>query len=422
MIRREPLGDERACRFLVYALCAVYFAGYFARLDYAVVIAEIVRSEGLLKSDAALATTACFATYGAGQLVSGWLGDRVSPRRLIFGGLAASAVCNGLIPLCSGVGGMVAVWAVNGLAQSMLWPPMMRLMTGYLPPPWVEKGCVDTLVASSSATVLLYLAAPLVLRLGSWRRLFVLAAALSGAVALGWLLSMGRFERLHGAPAAWRREAESAPGGAGLSMTALLTEGGLLFAMFAIVMQGTLRDGVTTWLPSYLTEVFRLPTGSSILSSVIIPLFSIVSVRISVAVKRKFFGGGEIRCSRFLFRLGAVLSLLMAALFTTSAACSAALAAALTGCMHGVNMMLICNLPARFAATGKVSLISGVLNACTYIGSALSTYVFALAAQSLGWRATVVCWAGVCILGAAACTLGGPRCRRMLAGLAEDAE
>ena len=424
MIRREPLGDEGACRFLVYALCAVYFAGYFARLGYAVVIAEIVRSEGLLKSEAALATTACFVTYGAGQLLSGWLGDRVSPRWLIFAGLAGSAACNGLLPLCPGVGSMAAVWAVNGLAQSMLWPPMMRLMTGYLPAAWVEKGCVDTLVASSSATVALYLTAPLVLRLGSWRRVFFLASALSGAAAMGWAAAMGRFERRHGAPAVWRREAESAPsrGGAGLSMASLLTEGGLLFAMFAIVMQGTLRDGVTTWLPSYLSEVFRLPTGSSILSSVLLPLFSIFSVRVSVAVKRRFFGGGEIRCSRFLFRLGAALSLAMAALFTASAACSVALAAALTGCMHGVNMMLICNLPARFAATGKVSLISGVLNACTYIGSALSTYVFALSAQSLGWRVTVLCWAGVCVLGAAACTLGGPRCRRMLAGLEKGTE
>ena len=112
----------------------------------------------------------------------------------------------------------------------------------------------------------------------------------------------------------------------------------------------------------------------------------------------------------------------MAALFTASAACSVLLAAALTGCMHGVNMMLICNLPARFAATGKVSLISGVLNACTYIGSALSTYVFALAAQRFGWRVPVLCWAGVCVLGAAACTLGGPRCRRMLAGLKKGME
>lgn len=422
MIRREHLEDERACRFLVYALCAVYFAGYFARLDYAVVIAEIVRSEGLLKSDTALATTACFVTYGAGQLLSGWLGDRVSPKRLIFAGLAGSAVCNGLLSLCSGVGSMTAVWAVNGMAQSMLWPPMMRLMTGYLSAPWVEKGCVDTLVASSSATVTLYLTAPLILRMGSWRWMFRLAAALSGAAALGWLLSMGRFEKRHGAPAAWRREEESAPGGVDLSMASLLTEGGLLFAMFAIVMQGTLRDGVTTWLPSYLTEVFHLPTSSSILSSVLLPLFCVFSVRISVAVKGRFFGGGEIRCSRFLFRLGTVLSLLMAALFTASAACSVLLAAALTGCMHGVNMMLICNLPARFAATGKVSLISGVLNACTYIGSALSTYVFALAAQRFGWRVTVLCWAGVCVLGAAACTLGGPRCRRMLAGLKKGME
>lgn len=419
MICRGPLQSGKACRFVVWALCAVYFAGYFARLDYAVVIAEIVRSEGILKSDAALATTACFVTYGAGQIFSGWLGDRISPKWLIFTGLAASALLNAALPLCPNVGSMVAVWACNGVAQAMLWPPMMRMMTGYLPGEWVEKCCVDTLVASSSATILLYLAAPVVLGIGSWRVLFALAAGISGAVALGWILAMGAFEKKHGVVAVGPRAASGNSAeetGGGFSMMALLTEGGLLFAMTAIVMQGTLRDGVTTWLPSYLSEVFRLPTASSILSSVIIPIFSIFAVKVCAALNRKFFRE-ELRCSRFLFCLGGALSLAMAVLFTTSAACSALLAATLTGCMHGINLMLICDLPARFTATGKVSLISGVLNACTYIGSALSTYVFAVIAQSFGWRVTVACWVGVCVLGAGACAIGGPRCRRWLAGM-----
>jgi len=415
----EPLQSRRACRFVVWALCAVYFAGYFARLDYAVAIAEIVRSEGILKSDAALATTACFITYGVGQIFSGWLGDRVSPKWLIFAGLAASALCNASLPLCPTVGAMVAVWACNGMAQAMLWPPMMRMMTGYLSGEWVEKCCVDTLVASSSATVLLYLAAPAALGIGSWRVLFGLAAGLAGAVAVGWLLSMGAFERKNGVVAVGRRPASGngqEENGKDFSMGALLTEGGLLFTMAAIVMQGILRDGVTTWLPSYLSEVFHLPTASSILSSVIIPIFSILAVKLCAAVNRRFFRE-ELRCSGFLFCLGGALGLALAVLFTTSAVCSALLAAALTGCMHGINLMLICDLPARFTATGKVSLISGVLNACTYIGSALSTYVFALIAQSFGWRVTVVCWIGVCAVGAVACAAGGPRCRRWLARL-----
>ncbi len=52
---------------------------------------------------------------------------------------------------------------------------------------------------------------------------------------------------------------------------------------------------------------------------------------------------------------------------------------------------------------GKVSTASGVLNACTYVGSAVSTYVFALVADSSGWGATVGMWAAIAAAGVIIC-------------------
>ena len=51
-------------------------------------------------------------------------------------------------------------------------------------------------------------------------------------------------------------------------------------------------------------------------------------------------------------------------------------------------------------------MISGLLNACTYIGSALSMYGVALIADRFGWTVTESLWCGVALLGtlcAAAC-------------------
>ena len=71
-----------------------------------------------------------------------------------------------------------------------------------------------------------------------------------------------------------------------------------------------------------------------------------------------------------------------------------------TGCMHGANVMLICMLPPYFLKTGHVSLVSGVLNACTYVGSALSIYGVAVITENSGWGTTVKIWAAVAALGA----------------------
>jgi OPA family glycerol-3-phosphate transporter-like MFS transporter len=86
-----------------------------------------------------------------------------------------------------------------------------------------------------------------------------------------------------------------------------------------------------------------------------------------------------------------------------NAALSVFFSALLTGCMHGVNLILICMLPAFFRDTGKVSTISGVLNACTYVGSALSTYGTALLTEEFGWSVTLVLWVGIATAGAVIC-------------------
>ena len=73
--------------------------------------------------------------------------------------------------------------------------------------------------------------------------------------------------------------------------------------------------------------------------------------------------------------------------------------------MHGVNLILICMLPPYFKGTGKVSTISGLLNSCTYIGSALSTYGVAVLTENCGWNVTLAVWAGVAVLGTAMCLI-----------------
>lgn len=414
---REHLTDNRVCAALTALLAMVYFASYITRLNYAAVIAEIVASEGILKSEAALATTASFITYGVGQLVSGWLGDRVSPKWLLVFGLLLTACMNLTMPAVSGVGAMVAVWGVNGFAQSLLWPPIVRLMAAYFDRDWYDRACFYTLVGSSSANILLYVSAPLVIRTVGWRGLFYICAAGALAVCAVWIFCMGAFEKKHGVVVQTRTRRTAmntaAPGDtAGISLKTLIFAEGLLFVLVGIVMQGILKDGVTTWLPSYLVEVFHMDTGSSILSSVILPVFSILTFKVCGWLNRKTVDN-EILFSVILFGIGSLCALALAALFDTNAAVSVVLVAFLTGSMHGVNLMLICNLPARFADTGKVSLISGVLNACTYVGSAISTYGFALIAQAFGWRTTVVCWAFIAATGLVMCVLGGRKCKRI---------
>ena len=91
----------------------------------------------------------------------------------------------------------------------------------------------------------------------------------------------------------------------------------------------------------------------------------------------------------------------------------------ITGCMHGINMLLISRLPAFFAQYGRVSTISGVLNTFTYIGSAASAYGFAAVSQRMGWTFTIGMWAVIALLGAACCGGSIRRWKKFISASAE---
>lgn len=72
--------------------------------------------------------TGCFVTYGIGQLLCGFLGDKFQPRKMIFTGLAATSLCNLLAALFPRMEVIIPLWCLNGFFQSMLWPPLVRIM------------------------------------------------------------------------------------------------------------------------------------------------------------------------------------------------------------------------------------------------------------------------------------------------------
>jgi len=86
----------------------------------------------------------------------------------------------------------------------------------------------------------------------------------------------------------------------------------------------------------------------------------------------------------------------------------------LAGTMHGVNLLLVCMLPPYFAKGGKVSVVSGLMNSVTYVGSALSAYVIPLATENAGWHVTLLLWLAMAVLGTVMCLICIPSWKKMV--------
>lgn len=378
----------------------IYFGSYITRKNYAIVIAEIIAAEGIGDADAALADTLALISYGIGQVVSGILGDRFKPKTLITCGLTATTIINFLMVVVSDPFVRAVLWCINGFAQSMLWPPLVRIMAAAMNEEEYNKTCVNVNVAGIGGTVFVYLTASLLwIPYFSWKYVFVASAVLCAIIDVVWLLFANKAPQ----PGPTKRTKQEIAPENRLSKRKLLSSGILLIAV-AIVMQGALRDGVSTWVPSFMMDTFGVDSHNAILKSVLIPVVGMLFLKIAQFVQKKFVSD-EILAATAIFVAGLAFSVVLFFTYDKNEYISLALAAIITGCMHGVNLFLVCVVPAKFEKYGIVSTMSGLINSLTYVGSALATEGFALTKQYAGWTVTIGSWLLIAAIGIACCLL-----------------
>ncbi|MBO5052105.1 MAG: MFS transporter [Clostridia bacterium] len=391
------------------ALCSLlYFTSYFTRKNFAAVMVEMI-SIGLFdKESAGMIVSALFITYGAGQILSGFLGDRFSPSHLIVCGLALTTVCNLAMPHAAGKAWLcMVIWGVNGLAQALFWPPLVRLLSENLTHDGFVRANLVVTAAAHSATILIFLFTAFCLSFVDWRTAFYGPAVLSGAMLVLWLAGM-RLLRPARKKSRQVQDPIKTEVIGGRQFMPLLLAAGLVPILLVIVLQGYLRDGIDAWLPTFFSEVFSQGSASSVLASVVLPIFAILSVYAAGALHRRFLRN-EVVGALFFFALSLIVSLplLLCMEWGHPAASVISLisVALFSGSMHALNFMLISCLPARFVRYGRAATTSGICNAATYIGSATASYGIALTANTLGWKATVLSWLGIAVLGLLACLL-----------------
>ncbi len=385
--------SKQASAFI--ALCAVvYFVSYITRNSYNSAISEITAALGTTKDMTGLVGTAAFLTYGIGQIICGVLGDYIAPRYMILMGVGATSLCNLAMPLMGGnITAMIVLWGINGFAQAMFWPPLVRLMAEHLSGRDYNDAVVAVTTASSIGNIFVYILSPVCIAVSGWHLVFFVTGIAGFAMVAFWFLGT----RTLPAPDETDDGHGSKSSGAAVQGVArkiplkqMMAASGLIVILICIILQGMLRDGLTTWMPSLISETFDLSSEASILTGVVLPLFAIVSIKASAMVQDRL--KNEVLCAALFFGIGFVCSVLMLPLFGRSVVLSVILMALITACMHGVNLMLITRAPIHFARYGKISTMSGLLNAFTYIGSAASTYGFALLSDRFGWYFTIGSW------------------------------
>lgn len=152
MKRMRRIESPKVARLLFLLCWFAYFTSYIGRLNYSSAMTAMIQEAVLTKSQAGFISMVYFFAYGIGQFCNGMLGDRFHPGKMIFVGLAIAAGANLCMGFVGGFGAMAVVWGINGYAQAMIWPPVIRIFAEMVSREQKMKFCVSAAGRSRSGS------------------------------------------------------------------------------------------------------------------------------------------------------------------------------------------------------------------------------------------------------------------------------
>ena len=363
-----------------------YASAYIGRYNYSAVMGAITAENSLSLSAAGAVSTGYFICYAVGQILFGLLSQSVSPYTMILIGLCGSGLCN-LGAGAFSTSFMGLLWGANGLFQAMIWPPIVRLFAESMPLEHQKHACVSINSTTPAGTLAAYALSAVLLQFADWRHVFFSCGGLLlGMAAVFWLGTAP----LRRATAYAPQPAFQKQKGTGNGPAALLAAG-LGAMLLPVLLHGGLKDGVTNWVPSMIQSNFGISPAFSAAAAMALPLVNLSGAYLSGWLN-EHCTHNELKTAAFLFALASACLLALPLAMRTSLLLAVLLLAVTTASMLGVNTMFINVIPVKAGRHGGASMLSGTLNAVTYLGAAAATWGIGAAAEGCGWNAVFLLW------------------------------
>ena len=253
-----------------------YVTAYLCRVNLSTVLDKLSVGLNVSMEFLGIASSVYFVTYAVGQLINGFLGDRVNPHRFIMLALLCTGTINVVLGVQTNAALFPVLWGLNGFCQSMFWSTLLRLLSCYAEEH--QRKTVSTLMSISSVTGYLFSWVVLSWIFEPYSHLpyFVVPGALALAlIPLWFLLSRKLPFRTESFD---RKPTPPLPVAAGEFL-----HDRLYFICLLCMVVGAIQEGAVFWLPLVFTDVLRLGEGSLLLLA-LIPFAKLAGVFLARAV------------------------------------------------------------------------------------------------------------------------------------------
>jgi OPA family glycerol-3-phosphate transporter-like MFS transporter len=383
-----------------------YLVYYTGRQNLGWAIPGLRADLGLSATEIGWVSGVGLVAYGAGQLLSGHLADRMGGRRLVALGAVASCVCNWLTSFGVGFWTLALPWALNGCAQSMGFAPASRLIAAWWPPRARGRAFGVFNFAAGFSSVLTFAAAALVLAWLPWRWVFRLPVILllGGAVVI-LALARDRPEEQgmagHGSVDPLRGSARPEPESLLGRLRWAFGNRAFLLASVGFGFGNWARLGLLVWVPAH---VVAAGAGSrAVWITLALPVGMALGALIAGDVADRWLDGNHPRLIVAAYVLATVVSL---ALLAAPADGRGLALLFLAGFLVFGPFSSFTALAAELLGPRSVGAGVGFMNGVGYGAAALGDVVTGAVIDATGaTRAVFAVSAGACLLGALATSL-----------------
>lgn len=409
---KTKVKDTNALK--IFLLCFLaYTVSYIGRKGFSAGLTEISLTLAMSRTFSGAISTGYLGCYGGGQFISGLLSDRISPKYMITVGLLGAGICNITMGIIPNPYAMLVVWCMNGLFNSMLWSSVIRAISEWIPHKNQPMACTAIEATVPSGTVIAYAVSSVCLKFFSWRISFFVSGICLIAVCAIWFISVNllknyiektRLENASGNASTVNNGSENTDSMSRVSLVKCIFGAGLITTVIGILFNGIIKDGVTEWVPAFITESFSVPASTAVTVSMLLPIINLSGAFVSKKVNDKL--KNEMASASVMFLICVAAMVLLYAVGRYSIILTVILLAVATSAMLGANNLFLTRIPLYFSPLGRTASVTGFLNACSYLSASLSSVIIGRIADKSGWNSAVIFWIIASVAGLAVCVLG----------------
>ncbi|MBR5586495.1 MAG: MFS transporter [Clostridia bacterium] len=361
-----------------------YTAIYIARLNLSVAAPVFVDLGIADTAQIGLLGSVFSVIYACGRLINGGLGDKVAPYKMICTGLVIASVSNLCIGVLPPFWGIVLLWGANAFAQSMLWSSVLCVVSEIYPEEKAKKMVSYMVTSVATGNIVgIVLNTWVVDNLGVNFAFLIpggITLVMSGAVLLSTknIIPEAKTEKKH------------------ISVFGLLKNKEILLIIIPALLHGVIKDNISLWMTVYFVDCFGINLGDSANFVLFIPLIGFVG-RLIYPALFKMCKEHEHIVSVLAFTLCALFILPLC--FDIKSPVLAVVSLSMIYALVSViNTSILSIYPIRYAQTGNVASVSGLMDFATYGGAGIGSLVFGIMIKNWGYSPMYISWVVISVI------------------------